>query len=160
MAKGAKRSDASGLSGRSRRFRSLMARFCWQTFWCWWLPRAFETACGPLGLQDVSWFSAAQDHPAVVGQILDSGRLTAYSGLSYLNRFALENPGDTSWQSGCPTSIHCRAMGLASSGIYTSARPATHSATTGKLSPRKMKKLNRWRANSLTYTNQYFSGLP
>jgi hypothetical protein len=54
--KGAKRSDASGMSGSSCRFSPPKAGVCQRTYHCRCLPRAFETACGPLGQDDISWW--------------------------------------------------------------------------------------------------------
>ncbi len=49
-----------------------------------------------------------QDHPAVVGRILDSGRFAAifagleFAGLFYLARFEGKRPGEASQQFDCP----------------------------------------------------------
>jgi hypothetical protein len=57
-----------------------------------------------------------QDHPSVVGGILDSG-IFEFAGLLYLACFAGERPGDVSRQFDHSTSARCRGMGLVSSGI-------------------------------------------
>jgi hypothetical protein len=65
--------------------------------------RTYETACGPLGTENVSWqkiglsADSAPDHPAVVGGILDSGWLLAGlepAGLLYLAQSAGKIPGN------------------------------------------------------------------
>jgi hypothetical protein len=42
------------MCGRSCRFRWLKAGFCWRMYQNRCLPRAFETACDPLGPEDLS----------------------------------------------------------------------------------------------------------
>ncbi len=49
------RSNASWISDRASGFMLPMAGFHRRTCNCRHLPRAFETACGPLGLKAVSW---------------------------------------------------------------------------------------------------------
>ncbi len=50
------KSGVSGMSGRSCGFRPLVVCFCWQKCLCQHRPRAVETACGPLGPEDISWW--------------------------------------------------------------------------------------------------------
>ncbi len=105
------RRDPSGMSGGYCGFRLLKASFRQQTYQCRYLPRAFETACGRLGPEGTSWWKIfggfsidpqSQDHPAVVGRILDySGLTTIFSrleppGLHYLVPFAGEISRDSS----------------------------------------------------------------
>ncbi len=79
-----------------------------------------------------SGFSAGLHHknnPVAVNVILYSGGLAAlfarleFVGLLYLQRFAGKSPGYASGQSSCPTSLHRRGMGLASSGKYLQDLP-------------------------------------
>jgi hypothetical protein len=88
------------------------------------LPRAFEILCGPLGQEDMFWWKIClsvdsalyvlhrQDHPEVVGGILDSSILAGiFSGLEPTGLFSLahsadESSGDASSQSGCPMSVN------------------------------------------------------
>ncbi len=73
--------------------------------------------------------SHPQEHPAVVGGILDPVKLAAIfarlepAELLYLEHSAGESPSDLSRQSGHPASIHCYGMGQASSGIHPQDLP-------------------------------------
>ncbi len=76
------------------------------------LPSAFETECGPLvqtrilakNMFFLGFITSpyCQDHPAVVGGILDSSGFTAiydgleFAGLHYVARFESKRPGDDS----------------------------------------------------------------
>jgi hypothetical protein len=83
-----------------------------------------------------------QDHPSVVGGILDSG-IFEFAGLLYLACFAGERLGDVSRQFDHSMSAHCRGMGLVSTQ-NTTARRVAHSTVAGKQSLKKTKlKLNR-----------------
>ncbi len=70
-----------------------------------------------------------QDHPPVVGGILDSGGLAAIfarlepAGLLYLVHSAGESSSDALCHSGHPPPIHCHGMGLASGGIHPQDLP-------------------------------------
>ncbi len=78
------------MSGRSCRFRWLKDGFCWQTYQSRCLPRAFETACDPLGPEDLSsrkiCLSVDSGPPSGCWRNSDSGRLAAiFSWLNDLN---------------------------------------------------------------------------
>jgi hypothetical protein len=54
--KGMEKSDASGMSGRYCGFRLPMVRSHRRTCQRQCVPRVFETACIPLGPEDISWW--------------------------------------------------------------------------------------------------------
>jgi hypothetical protein len=119
----------SGMSSRYCRLRLLIVRFCRQTCQRQHLPRAFETACIPLGLDDVSWqkiclwTDLAPVHIAKTPngscRIPNFGRLaTIFAGLIYLMSFAGESPCYASLKSGRHTSVHRHRIGLARGSTY------------------------------------------
>jgi hypothetical protein len=138
------------------------------------LPRAFETACIPLGTEDIlventpfDGFSTGPQcsnaPPALCG-IPDSGRWPPYSldlnllEFRYLVCFSIKSPGEASGQFGRPASVHRRGMGPVISGKNTLAGPVTYSAATNTPPLKKKKfKLNRWLTNT---HQQSFSGPP
>jgi hypothetical protein len=131
-------SDPSGMSSRSCVFSLLKVGFRWRACQCRRLPSAFETS-GPLAKNLFSsGFIAGhrQDHPAVVGGILDSSGSTAifaglefifarleFAGLLYPACFVGKRPGNTSHRFDCPRSIHRPGMGPASGGIHPQKLP-------------------------------------
>jgi hypothetical protein len=115
MAKGQQEVIHGGMSGRFCGFRAQLAGFCQLKCQRQCLPSAFETACGPLGTEDISWkkimsfvrFSTGlhrQDHPAVVSRILHSRVFVAiFTGIEsarllYLACFEGKRSGNDSQQ--------------------------------------------------------------
>ncbi len=127
---GAKRSDTGRMSSRHCRFWQPITSFCWWTSQRRHLPTAFQTACIPLGLEDVSWQkiclsvdSTPSNVPkpaAAVGGIRVSALFAGleFAGLFYLMRFPDKSPGYTLHRSGRSKSVRRRGIGLASGSIY------------------------------------------
>jgi hypothetical protein len=90
-----------------------------------------------------------QNHPVVVGRILDSSRLAViiasieFARLLYLQHFAGKRPSYASCKSGSPTSVHRRGMRpLAEVYIRNTCR--SFSAAMKPLLKKMKYKLNRW----------------
>jgi hypothetical protein len=130
-------------------------------------PRAFETACGPLGPEDVSWrkIRLLADLALVLTSWTTQQLLVEFWTLmdwppysldlsTYEAHFAGERPCDVSYRFDHPTSIHCSRMGPASSRIHLQDLLLILLLPGSRHSEKKAPWLNRRFANSPTYTNQ------
>ncbi len=159
------------MSSRSYRFMPLMPGFRWQTCQPRHLPRAFETACCPLGPKDIFWwkicFSAesALAHTARTTQqflaefwtladwppYLPDLNLLDFSIFPILQVKVQVAPHDNQ-DALCPFPSEWDRRS-------TSTRPAANSPAARM--PQLLKtasSLNRWTSNSPTHINQYSSG--
>ncbi len=167
---GAEKGDMNRISSRSCGFWLLIASLCWRMDQCQRLLRAFDTACGPLGPEDISWrkyvFQQIQRHPTLPGLLSscwqNSGLWWIWHHIHWTWTCWTSLSAEFSRQKSrlCLTPIwtpyirHRHGMGLASSGIQLQD---AHSASAVKPSLRKINiKLNRWLANSPTHNNQHF----
>jgi hypothetical protein len=153
-------------------WRCPKASFWWQRGLCQHLPRAFEIACGPLGLKGVSFlmentssgrFSAWSSPPGQPSSSLWNSVLRRLAtifprlepaGLLYMEHFAGKCPGDTSNQSG----LLCLSIATELGWLVAEyVRKICHSLGCHQWAIAKKNEvyMNRWTVNMPTYTNLY-----